>query len=176
MGVKTWKMQTTGGTFVNVMDEAFLQLLLMNNAELWLWEWNKREGRLSEEEAATPPKRMYTVKSNKTREEREKARDSGDKVKGSKNTGWSDEGKKKLKDMAIAFHNRRKEVAEMEDPLDRSMNEKLEKMRMSSGKGSLSSAVQSTEQTTEKELVAEDEELNGFGLYDLQGGDGMEAV
>ena len=58
------------------------------------------------------------------------------------------------------------------------MNENLEKMRMSSGKRSLSSAVQSAEQRTEQEVMAEDKELNGFGLYDLQdgNGDGMESV
>ena len=76
--------------------------------------------------------------------------------------------------MAIAFHNRQKEVAEMEDPLDRCMkNEYLDKLHMNSGKRSLSSAIQSVEQRTEQAVVvAEDEELNGFGLYDLQGCDG----
>jgi len=182
VGIKTWKLQTSGGSstyrrIVNVMDEAFLLLLLMNNAEMWLWEWNCNDGRLTEEEESNPPKRRFTVKSNKTKAEKDKEAAAGDKSKGYKNTGWSDEGKLRLKEMAISFHNIRKDVPELEDPLDKAMNEYLEETRANSGKRTLSAAVQSAEGREKLDEEVPEEDLNGFGLFDLQGFDsGMEAV
>jgi len=170
VGLKVWKYNTTGRStrsyrkIVNVLDEGFLLLILMNNVELWEWEWNKKDGRLSDEEKLDPPLRKFTIRT------KGETREKNPTGKGVKNTGWSDEGKKRLKEMAQEFHGLRKDFPEHEDPLDIRMNEYLEDMRSKMGRKTLSSKV---EEHNAKEGQCEPEEnADGFMLCDLDGFEG----
>ena len=161
VGLKNWKHKTrTGGAaityrkIVNVLDEAFLLLVLMNNSDLWVWEWNKKDGRLSSEEENDPPSRRFTIRT------KGETRDRNPLGKGVKNTGWSNEGKQKLKDMAQEFHQLRKDNPEYEDDLDIRMNEYIKELRGKHGKKTLSSVMEESNVVEDDNDDADDHDIS----------------